>query len=121
VSGSCFFVLSITLEPEKLQRFAQSEVGILLTGFQLKNLPQFTDADICQAGAMLRDALISRDIGSDPRRFAPNETGPWVGFPFTADNHHGQLIVAPEFHISRFFYITLIGHFSLHSSMHTFM
>ena len=58
-------VIVITLEPEKFQRFAQSEVGILLTGSQLKNLPQFTDADICQAGAMLRDALISKDVGSE--------------------------------------------------------
>jgi AraC family transcriptional regulator len=58
-------IIVITLEPEKLQRFAQSEVGILLTGSQLKNLPQFTDADFCQAGAMPRDALISKDVGSE--------------------------------------------------------
>ncbi len=58
-------VIVITLEPDKLQRFAQSEVGIVLTGSQLRNLPLFTDPDICQAGVMLRDALISRDVGSE--------------------------------------------------------
>ncbi len=58
-------VIVITLEPEKLQRFAQSEVGVLLTGSQLRNLPLFTDPDICQAGVMLRDALISQDVGSE--------------------------------------------------------
>ncbi len=58
-------VIVITLEPEKLARFAQSEVGVLLTGAQLANLPQFTDADICQAGVMLRDALATREVGSD--------------------------------------------------------
>jgi AraC family transcriptional regulator len=40
-------------------------VGILLTGSQLKNLPQLSDADICQAGSMLRDAPISKDVGSE--------------------------------------------------------
>ena len=58
-------VIVITLEPEKLQRFAQSEVGVLLTGSQLRNLPLFTDPDICHAGVMLRDALVSRDVGSE--------------------------------------------------------
>ena len=58
-------VIVITLEPEKLERFAQSEVGVLLTGAQLRDLPQFEDADICQAGVMLRDALAAGDVGSD--------------------------------------------------------
>ena len=58
-------VIVITLEPDKLQRFAQSEVGVLLTGSQLRNLPLFKDPDICQAGVMLRDALISREMGSE--------------------------------------------------------
>jgi len=57
-------VIVITLEPEKLQQFAQSEVGVLLTDSQLRNLPLFKDPDICQAGVMLRDALISKDVGS---------------------------------------------------------
>ena len=58
-------VIVVTLEPDKLERFAHSEVGVLLTGRQLADLPQFTDPDICQAGIMVRDALGSRDIGSD--------------------------------------------------------
>jgi AraC family transcriptional regulator len=58
-------VIVITLEPDKLQRFAQSEVGILLGDSQLKNLPLFRDPDICLAGVMLRDALISQDVGSE--------------------------------------------------------
>ena len=57
-------VIVITLEPEKLERFALSEVGVVLTGAQLRDLPQFTDPDICQAGVMLRDALASDEIGS---------------------------------------------------------
>lgn len=57
-------VIVITLEPDKLERFAQSEVGVVLTGLQLRDLPQFTDPDICQAGMMLRDALASDEIGS---------------------------------------------------------
>lgn len=58
-------VIVITLEPDALERFAQTEVGVLLTGRQLRDLPQFTDPDICQAGVLVRDALATRDIGSD--------------------------------------------------------
>ncbi len=58
-------VIVITLDPDKLERFAQSELGVLLTGAQLKDLPQFTDADICQAGLQLKDPLANPDIGSD--------------------------------------------------------
>lgn len=56
-------VIVITLEPEKLERFAQSELGILLTETQLENVPQFLDRDITDAGVMLRDAL-EQEIGS---------------------------------------------------------
>ena len=58
-------VIVITLEPEQLLRFAQSEVGVLLGESQLLDLPQFEDADICSAGVMLRDALASPEIGND--------------------------------------------------------
>lgn len=57
-------VIVITLEPAALERFAQSELGVLLSGTQLKDLPQFTDADICNAGVLLLDALRSKDVGS---------------------------------------------------------
>lgn len=56
-------VIVITLEPDKLEKFAQSELGILLTDTQLKNVPQFVDEDITQASVMLMDALQS-DVGS---------------------------------------------------------
>lgn len=57
-------VIVITLEPAALERFAQSELGVLLSGAQLKDLPQFTDPDICNAGVLLLDALGSKDVGS---------------------------------------------------------
>ena len=56
-------VIVITLEPEKLERFAQSELGILLTDRQLEDVPQFLDRDITDAGIMLLEALEQR-IGS---------------------------------------------------------
>ncbi len=56
-------VIVITLEPEKLEQFARTEVGILHNHSQLRDLPQFEDADICHAGVILRDALASGDIG----------------------------------------------------------
>ncbi|MEN1727614.1 MAG: AraC family transcriptional regulator [Pseudomonadota bacterium] len=54
----------VTLDPAQLERFSKSEVGVLLANAQLKNLPQFKDADICTAGMMLRDALASQERGS---------------------------------------------------------
>jgi len=58
-------VIVVTLEPAKFERFAQTEVGILLADTQLASLPQFEDADICHAGVMLKDALASQERGSD--------------------------------------------------------
>ncbi|MEM9291600.1 MAG: AraC family transcriptional regulator [Acidobacteriota bacterium] len=57
-------VIVITLEPEAFARFAESEVGVLLTAEQLKDLPQFHDPDLCAAGEMLRDALAGQEVGS---------------------------------------------------------
>ena len=56
-------VIVITLDPEKLEKFAQSELGILLGEKQLRDIPQFIDDDTTQAAVMLMDALGS-DIGS---------------------------------------------------------
>ncbi len=56
-------VIVITLDPTKLDRFASTELGVALTGAQLKSLPQFQDADICQAGVHLLEALQS-EFGS---------------------------------------------------------
>ncbi len=58
-------VIVVTLDPDRLEAFAHSELGVLLTGKQLADLPQFTDPDICQAGVQLRDALASREVGSE--------------------------------------------------------
>ncbi|MEM8959968.1 MAG: helix-turn-helix transcriptional regulator [Acidobacteriota bacterium] len=58
-------VIVITLEPDKLERFARTEVGVVLTATQLRDQPQFTDADLCRAGEMVKDALQTRQLGSD--------------------------------------------------------
>ncbi len=58
-------VIVITLDPDKLEAFAQTELGILLTGRQLQNVPQFIDEDITQAGRQLLDALQADTLGSD--------------------------------------------------------
>ncbi|NEP83866.1 MAG: helix-turn-helix transcriptional regulator [Okeania sp. SIO3B3] len=47
----------ITLEPIKFEKFAQTELGILLSERQLKDLPQFLDEDITQSGIQLLEAL----------------------------------------------------------------
>lgn len=56
-------VIVITLEPQKLERFAKQEVGILLSKQQLVDQPQFVHADLVQTGRLLRDAL-EADLGS---------------------------------------------------------
>lgn len=50
----------ITLDPAKFERFAQTELGILLSTQQLKDLPQFLDEDITQSGIQLLEALQSK-------------------------------------------------------------
>lgn len=57
-------VIVITLDPEKVQSFALSELGLLLEPQQLNDLPQFSDPDLCAAGIILRDALEEDDISS---------------------------------------------------------
>ncbi|MEM8672517.1 MAG: helix-turn-helix transcriptional regulator [Cyanobacteria bacterium P01_G01_bin.67] len=53
----------ITLDPDKFEQFAQTELGILLSTQQLKDLPQFLDEDITQSGVQLLEAL-QCDLGS---------------------------------------------------------
>ena len=53
----------ITLNPVKFEKFAQTELGILLSTGQLKDLPQFLDEDITQSGIQLKEALYC-DLGS---------------------------------------------------------
>ena len=57
-------VIVVTLDPEKVERFAQSELGMLLDPQQFRDLPQFHDPDLCAAGVILRDALDADDISS---------------------------------------------------------
>ena len=57
-------VIVITLDPGKVERFAQTELSMLLDTQQLRDTPVFKDADLCNAGVMLRDALEEDDITS---------------------------------------------------------
>jgi AraC family transcriptional regulator len=58
-------VIVITLDPQKLERFTQSELGILLTERQLKDLPQFEDPDIASAATLVLEAMRQPGNGSD--------------------------------------------------------
>ena len=53
----------ITLNPDRFAKFAQIELGILLSSEQLKDLPQFLDEDIIQSGIQLKESL-QCDLGS---------------------------------------------------------
>lgn len=57
-------VIVVTLDPRKVEQFAQTELGLLLDPQQFRDLPQFSDADLCAAGVILRDALENDDITS---------------------------------------------------------
>ena len=58
-------VIVILLEKDKFESFASKEVGVLLAENQLRNMPQFSDMDICNASIMLRDALVSKEVGHE--------------------------------------------------------
>jgi AraC family transcriptional regulator len=58
-------VIVITILPAMLDRFATSELGLVLGPRQLRDTPQALDTDLCQAGTMLLDALRTRATGSD--------------------------------------------------------
>jgi AraC family transcriptional regulator len=58
-------VIVITIDPLRLERFARSELGLILTDRQVKDVPQAVDADLCHAGTMLLDALRLRGMGSE--------------------------------------------------------
>lgn len=57
-------VIVVTLEPQAVERFAERELGMLLSARQFEDLPQFSDADLCQAGVMLRDTIAAGEITS---------------------------------------------------------
>lgn len=58
-------VIVITIMPDMLDRFATSELGLVLGQGQLRDTPQAIDADLCQSGGMLLDALRNRTTGSE--------------------------------------------------------
>ena len=58
-------VIVVTLEPEALERFARTEMGVLLTSRQLADRERFVDEDLCRTGVLLLDALRERTLGSD--------------------------------------------------------
>ncbi len=57
-------VIVVTLDPAKVERFAQTELGMLLDTQQFRDLPQFSDPDLCAAGVMLVEALEGDDVSS---------------------------------------------------------
>ncbi|SPJ26599.1 hypothetical protein [Falsiruegeria mediterranea] len=57
-------VIVVTLDPGQVEAFAHRELGIILDHQQLVDLPQFSDADLCNAGIILRDALETDDLTS---------------------------------------------------------
>ena len=57
-------VIVVTLDPLPVGRFAETELGILLTDQQLADQPRFSDPDICAAAIMLRDTLETNDLAS---------------------------------------------------------
>lgn len=57
-------VIVVTLDPAAVEKFAERELGMLLSDTQFEDLPQFSDADICAAGIMLRDSIEAGDLTS---------------------------------------------------------
>ena len=57
-------VIVVTLDPDQVAQFARTELGMVLDAQQFENLPLFSDADLCAAGVILRDALEADDITS---------------------------------------------------------
>lgn len=52
-------VLVVTVEPDLLARFAERELGLLLTDRQLQDEPQRLDPDLCVAARQLHEALLA--------------------------------------------------------------
>ncbi|MGB3470503.1 MAG: helix-turn-helix transcriptional regulator [Erythrobacter sp.] len=58
-------VIVITIDPEQLNRFAERELGQLLTQRQLCSVPHEHDPDLTSAAQMLLNALQTRSSGSE--------------------------------------------------------
>ena len=57
-------VIVVTLDPAKVEQFAQSELGMLLDAQQFRDPPLFSDPDLCAAGVILQQALKADDMSS---------------------------------------------------------
>jgi AraC family transcriptional regulator len=58
-------VIVITIDPPRLRRFAESELGLILSDRQFQDVPQAKDEELCRSGVMLLDALRTRSTGSE--------------------------------------------------------
>lgn len=58
-------VIVITIDPPQLERFAERELGQLLSQRQLRSVPQMHDPDLTSAAQMLLTALQTRSSGSE--------------------------------------------------------
>ena len=58
-------VITVTLEPERLRRFAEAELGVALTAEQLRDLPQIEDPELSRAARQLGEALQGDELGSE--------------------------------------------------------
>lgn len=57
-------VIVVTLDPARLAGFVQSELGLILTTRQLRDVPQIEDADLVTSGRMALNALRDSDTAS---------------------------------------------------------
>ncbi|MDJ0644122.1 MAG: AraC family transcriptional regulator [Erythrobacter sp.] len=58
-------VIIITIVPAELKRFAERELGVLLTDRQVCDVPQTNDPDLTSAAELLLTALQTRSSGSE--------------------------------------------------------
>lgn len=58
-------VIIITIDPPALERFAQRELGLLLTEQQLQSVAHAQDPDLTASAELLLDALRNRSSGSE--------------------------------------------------------
>ncbi len=58
-------VIVITLDPQKLEKFALHEIGVVLKDDQLQNVPLLEDTDLVAAASLVYEALKSQDVGFD--------------------------------------------------------
>ena len=58
-------VIIITIDPDALERFAEREMGRLLSKRQLRDVPIQSDPDLTQAAKLLMTALETRSEGSE--------------------------------------------------------